>query len=76
MSQEQILNFKFIKALLKELKAFGLNPNDWRLERSSKTPNGSFGIQHRKDADFRLIGQCIQRTGGGLAVRGLSVHSF
>lgn len=52
MSGQQIKNFRLFKMLLRELKSFGLNPNDWRIERTTWDPEGCFQITHRKDHQF------------------------
>lgn len=54
MSEVQIQNFRLFKRLLLQLKNYGLNPSDWRIERATWKQDGLFDIRHRKDRDFRF----------------------
>jgi hypothetical protein len=49
------MNFRRLKCLILQLKSYGLNPNDWRIDRDSLGPH-VFGVHHRNDQDFKLVG--------------------
>ena len=57
MSAMQIQNFRLIKQILFQLRAFGLNPYDWRIERTGLGLNSGLKIRHRTDEEFKLVVQ-------------------
>lgn len=57
MSQQQIVNFKLFKFLLTQLKNFGLNPADWKIDRKSQPGTNQIFLVHKKDGEFRFRGE-------------------
>lgn len=65
MSKKQAQNFRLLKALLSQLRAFGLNPKDWRIVRdASDASDNLIELRHRHDTDFRVTGRIRQSTCG------------
>lgn len=56
MSKEQLVNFKFLKQLMNDLAFFGLNPREWRFERSAEVTRTRLTLCHKGDRNFRLKG--------------------
>ncbi len=78
MSIQQVQNFKKLRAILKELTAFGLNSNQWRISRlrdPGQSDENSFVIYHSQDEEFRLHGSW-QKSKTGIKVQALSVVGF
>ena len=78
MSVEQVQNFRLLRAILKKLSAFGLNPNQWRLARvqNPSAAKDSFAIYHNEDRDFRMVGMWQRKITGQLSVSALSLDMF
>jgi hypothetical protein len=62
MSQTQILNFRLLKALMMQLRHYGLNPTDWRVCRSESRSLKELSLVHRNDQDFIFRGEVIQTS--------------
>lgn len=75
MSKSEMKNFLLLKNLIRSLRQFGLNPYDWKLERSS-LGSDSIQVYHRQDTDFRLRGRIARSAQGELHVRGLRLISL
>ncbi len=56
MSSAQLQNYVMLRKLKRQLSRFGLNPHDWKIDRSHLTKAGSFTVQHRLDNDFVMAG--------------------
>ena len=64
MSVRQARNFRDLKALLEQLRSFGLNPRDWRFERSSLQRMDRIELRHRMDQELRVQGR-VRHTPNG-----------
>jgi hypothetical protein len=63
MSQQQIVHFKLIKLLLIQLKSYGLNPTDWRIDRASKIGTNEIVLVNRSDRQFQFVGNLGIKNG-------------
>ena len=54
MSAQQLKNFVTFRRVLSQLKSFGLNPNEWQIERRTLGDGQIVKLQHRSDADFTM----------------------
>jgi hypothetical protein len=61
--------------LLAQLKSFGLNPNEWLLDRR-RSHGTQLVARHRQDAEFRLLGSARVRPDGQAQWRSLSLLSL
>lgn len=80
MSATQWSHFILIRQVLRQLRAFGLNPRDWKIERNSiATPNASanlFDLHHRRDRDFKMRAVMAPSTKGFAKLETLKVVSL
>lgn len=74
-SSFKVQNIRLLKSLLNELKKFGLNPRDWRIERESFNWEGEFGFRNKRDQDFRLNAHYTQLE-GRMALEMLKISSL
>jgi len=75
MSKQQHKNFRMLKAFLKQLRGFGLNPYDWKIERSPEMLD-AIHMYHRNDKDFRFNGKLSRTANGELYLRHLALASL
>ena len=75
MSQQNLANFRLLKNLLSQLRTFGLNPNDWCIERRSFQRNG-VQLYHRDDQDFRILTHVTRSVCGQIKIHHLQLISI
>jgi hypothetical protein len=75
MSQQQKLNFRLLKALLLQLRAYGLNPTEWRVKREGSQSLKKFSIYNRFDQDFCFEGE-LKQSGSHLEWKNLALISL
>jgi hypothetical protein len=75
MSHQQKLNFRLLKALLLQLRAYGLNPTEWRVKRGGVQSLQRFAIYNRYDQDFCFEGE-IKQSGARLEWKHLALISL
>ena len=75
MSSVQVQNFVQFRRLLTQLRSYGLNPNDWQIDRSTWKESGDFSLRHRADDEFTIAARAKAR-GGSLQLSGLRVISL
>lgn len=75
MSQQQVVHFRLLKFLLTQLKNFGLNPTDWKIDRSSHIGQNQIYLVHRDDQQFKFVGHLGVKN-GILAWQNLSLISL
>jgi hypothetical protein len=63
------------KSLILQLESYGLNPNDWRIDREQIEP-GVVRVRHRKDSDFMLRGLLSRTRQGAMRLENLQVASL
>ena len=63
MSAVQVQNFVQFRRLLAQLRGYGLNPNDWQIDRSTWTAAGEFSLRHRADDEFTIAARAKARKG-------------
>ena len=75
MSQQQVVHFKLLKLLLVQLKNFGLNPTDWKIDRSSQLNENQIFLVNKDDQQFKFVGN-LGLKNGILAWQNLSLISL
>jgi len=75
MSQQQVVHFKLLKFLLVQLKNFGLNPTDWKIDRSSQLGENQIFLVNKDDQQFQFVGN-LGLKNGILAWQNLSLISL
>lgn len=80
MSSQQRSNFILFRQLLRQLRAFGLNPHDWHVDRSGFTASekmaGKVHLRHRRDEDFKMRAHFEASQQGTAKLRALRVVSL
>lgn len=77
MSTEQTTNFRILKALMKQLQGYGLNPRDWRIMRESLDERlERIEMRHRYDSEFRFHGRLSQTREGKAVLSHLTLISI
>jgi hypothetical protein len=75
MTNLQINDFQRSRKLILQLEAYGLNPNDWRVD-SDQTEPGVLRVRHRHDSDFMLRGFLSRTRKGVMKLENLQVASL
>ena len=75
MSQQQVVHFKLLKFLLIQLKNFGLNPTEWRIDRKSQLGENQIFLVNKDDQHFKFVGN-LGLKNGILAWQNLSLVSL
>jgi hypothetical protein len=75
MSQQQIVHFKLLKLLLCQLRNFGLNPTEWKIDRTSQIGTNQIFLVNRDDQQFQFLGNLGVKN-GLLAWRDLTLISL
>jgi hypothetical protein len=70
------INFQTAQSLFRQLKSYGLNPYDWKIERTSTAQVDSIRMQHRADEQFRFHGRVSRSETGELQLRHLALASL
>jgi hypothetical protein len=77
MSNQQKTNFRNFKALLSQLRSYGLNPRDWKVVRESLAADlEQIEMYHRHDQDFSFRGQLDRSRDGRAIIAGLTLISI
>jgi hypothetical protein len=76
MSVVQLENFRILKKVLMDLNRYGLNPYEWRFERTRDLNNQVIYLRHREDRDFRLYGIVDKYRSGKITLRDLGLASL
>jgi hypothetical protein len=80
MSTIQFQNFLAFRKLLAQLRAYGLNPYDWKIERTwndaKEIDQLHFNLRHKADQEFRLSARSIRSSQGRLKLKSLALVSL
>ncbi len=80
MSIIQFENFKRLKNLFRQLRSYGLNPRDWKLDRTfwkpSELSDEQLHMYHRLDRDFRFRAHVATNTAGQILLQDLNLISL
>ncbi len=63
MSQQQVVHFRLLKFLMIQLKNFGLNPTEWKIDRASSLGENEIFLVHKDDKQFQFVGNLGLRNG-------------
>ncbi len=75
MSQQQAVHFRLFKYLLVQLKNFGLNPTEWKIDRTSQLGENEIYLVHKEDQQFKFVGN-LGLKNGILAWQNISLLSL
>lgn len=77
MSVTQFVNFRRMKQILLQLQSYGLNPYEWRIDRSSLvSPTERLRIHHKRDTHFCFSGRVTRHQNGRSKLIELSLSSL
>ena len=75
LSKEQAVHFRLFKVLLNQLRNFGLNPTDWKIDRRSQIGENQIYLVNRADQQFKFVGN-LGVANGLLAWQNLTLMSL